>query len=54
MVKDYLETKKEFRHASIVLVHAEEATLLVTATTSYIPIDQFKTIFNEITHWVEQ
>lgn len=53
MVKDYQERKKEFKHASIAFVKADQATLLVTATAMYIPIDQFKTIFNEIALWVE-
>jgi len=53
MVKDYSERRKDFKHASITLVKAEQATLLVTATATYIPIDQFKSIFNEITHWAE-
>src|SRR5688572_22596218 len=53
MVTDYLERRKDFKHASITLVKAEQATLLVTATATYIPIDQFKSIFNEITHWAE-
>lgn len=54
MVKDYSDRKKEFKHASIAVVKAKQATLLVKATATYIPIDQFKVIFNEITHWVEE
>jgi hypothetical protein len=54
MLKEYLERKKDFKHASIAVVKADQPTLLVTATSTYIPIDQFKTIFNEITHWVEE
>ncbi|PZR30340.1 MAG: hypothetical protein DI538_22840 [Azospira oryzae] len=54
MLQDYLEKKKDFRHASITLIRSNEPTLLVTATATYIPIDQFKTIFNEITSWVKE
>ena len=53
MVKDYPGRKKEFKHASIMLVEGHPATLLVTATATYIPIDQFKAVFNEITLWIE-
>lgn len=52
-MKDYQERKKEFKHASVAVVKADQAILLVTATTRYIPIDQFKAIFNEIGLWVE-
>jgi hypothetical protein len=54
MVMDYSQKRKDFKHAAISLVQAPQATLLVTATSTYIPIDQFKSIFNEITLWVEQ
>ncbi|RAW03489.1 hypothetical protein [Pseudochryseolinea flava] len=54
MVKDYQERRKDFKHASIALADAHQGTLLVTATATYIPIDQFKSIFNEIAHWVEK
>ncbi len=54
MENDYLEKKNEFKHASIWLVKTNQATLLVTATATYIPIDQFKAIFNDITCWVEK
>lgn len=53
MLQD-LEKKKEFKHASINLVKVDEPTLLVTATATYIPIDQFKNIFNEIAIWVKE
>lgn len=49
-----MQRTRDFKHASITLVEANEPTLLVTATASYIPIDQFKSIFQEIATWVEQ
>jgi hypothetical protein len=52
MLTDYQEKQKEFKHATICAVKAHQPTLLVTATTTYIPIDQFKAIFNEIGLWV--
>lgn len=54
MVENYQERRKEFKHASIDIVEAQQPTLLVTATATYIPIDQFKSIFNEIAHWVQR
>lgn len=51
---DYLETKKEFKHASITQVKGGQPTLLVTATATYIPIDQFKSIFFEIGKLVKE
>lgn len=54
MVKEYSERQRKFKHASIAVVKADQATLLVTATTTYIPIDQFKAIFNEIGFWVAE
>lgn len=48
MLHEYLEMVKEFKHASIRFHNGEQPTLIVTATTSYIPIDQFKHIFGEI------
>jgi hypothetical protein len=44
VVKDYPDRKKEFKHASIAVVKADQGTLLVTAAATYIPIDQFKAI----------
>ncbi len=54
MVENSPGRKKEFRHGSISVVPCNQPTLLVTATTTYIPIDQFKLIFNEIGEWVQE
>lgn len=51
---EYQLKQKDFKHASLQVVESRQATLLVTATATYIPIEQFKSIFNEITQWVEQ
>ncbi len=48
MVMDYLEKVKEFKHATISVVKDSPGTVLVAATSSYIPIEQFKAIFNHI------
>ena len=40
--------EKEFRHASIYLLQHEPTTAIVEATANYIPLDQFKEIFNFI------
>jgi hypothetical protein len=48
MVKEFQDLKKQFKHASIAVIEDTQPTLLVTATATYIPIDQFKIIFNEI------
>jgi hypothetical protein len=54
MVKEFQDLKKQFKHASIAVIEDTQPTLLVTATATYIPIDQFKIIFNEIAAWIEQ
>jgi len=40
--------EKEFKHASIYLLQHQPDTAVVEATASYIPLDQFKEIFNFI------
>ena len=54
MLQDNLETKKQFKHASIIQVKGGQPTLLVTATAAYIPFDQFKNIFTEIGNLVRE
>jgi hypothetical protein len=41
-------TVKEFKHATITRIENSPSTLLVVANSTYIPIDQFKFIFDEI------
>lgn len=48
MFQEFPFVLREYRHASITRVKGDEPTLLVTATAAYIPIDQFKKIFEEI------
>lgn len=40
--------EKEFKHASIYVIPGEPGTAVVEATMNYIPLDQFKEIFNFI------
>jgi len=54
MLQDYLEIRKEFKHASITVVKGDQPTLLITATATYIPVDQFKYIFNELGNLVRE
>ncbi|MBL0745564.1 hypothetical protein [Chryseolinea lacunae] len=49
-----IEEKKDFKHASLAFVKSHQPTLLVTATATYIPVDQFKLIFSEIADWVNR
>lgn len=39
------ELVKVLRHASVSIIQGQEPTLVVTATSEYIPIEQFKEIF---------
>jgi len=41
-------SEKVFKHASVFLVPAQPGTAVVEATANYIPLDQFKEIFNFI------
>jgi hypothetical protein len=41
--------KKQFKHATLFVVKTNEQIAVVRATSTYIPIDQFKDIFNFIT-----
>jgi hypothetical protein len=43
-----LEEKKRFRHATVYIVKDAPTTAVVEATTNYIPIDQFKEIFEYV------
>jgi len=40
--------EKDFKHASIFLLPQQPGTAVVEATANYIPLDQFKEIFNFI------
>ena len=40
--------EKEFKHASVYLLQGQPKTAVVEATATYIPLDQFKEIFNFI------
>jgi hypothetical protein len=44
---------QEFKQAQLALVQGEPKTLVVTATASYIPMDQFRLIFNRIGDFVK-
>jgi hypothetical protein len=52
MKEEELKLIKEFKHARLVLARENPDTLIITATATYIPIDQFKIIFNEIGDFV--
>ncbi|MBC8111063.1 MAG: hypothetical protein H7Y04_08400 [Verrucomicrobia bacterium] len=54
MLENYLDTIKEFKHAIITRIDKDPFALLVAATATYIPIDQFKVIFHEIGKIVEK
>jgi hypothetical protein len=43
-----LKTEQSFKHAILKSVEANPQTLILEATASYIPIEQFKEIFNVI------
>ena len=45
---DKMIKEKEFKHASIFLLPQQPGTAVVEATANYIPLDQFKEIFNFI------
>ncbi|MBL7858671.1 MAG: hypothetical protein JNM57_13365 [Cyclobacteriaceae bacterium] len=49
----YLEKVKEFKHATVSIARNDSNTLVVAATASYIPIDQFKLIFSHIGDYVK-
>jgi hypothetical protein len=53
MLENHVNIIKEFKHAIIAQVEKAPFTLLVAATTTYIPMEQFKVIFNEIGKIVE-
>jgi hypothetical protein len=43
-----LKTEQNFKHATLKSVEANPQTLILEATATYIPIEQFKEIFNAI------
>jgi hypothetical protein len=45
---DKMIKEKEFKHASIFLLPQQPGTAVVEATANYIPLEQFKEIFNFI------
>lgn len=45
--------KKRFKHAIVSVVQGSPHIAVVTATTGYIPIDQFKEIFSAVTDLVK-
>lgn len=47
-MKTEMITEKSFKHANILRVAGNTGVMIVEATTSYIPIEDFKTIFNYI------
>ncbi len=46
--------EKAFKHANILRVTEEPGIMVVEATTSYIPIEEFKAIFNYIGESIKQ
>lgn len=53
MTQTELKIIQEFKQAQLALVQGEPNTLVVTATASYIPMDQFRLIFNRIGDFVK-
>lgn len=49
-----VEKIRDLKHASIALVPADPSVLLITAETRYIPIEQFKSIFQEAATIIQQ
>lgn len=49
-----LTERKKFKHASVFVLNDQRSTALVKATTTYIPFDQFKEIFNYIGELTEK
>jgi|SRR5688572_14841226 hypothetical protein len=43
-----LKTEQNFKHATLKSVESNPQTLILEATATYIPIEQFKEIFNSI------
>ncbi len=43
-----MEIRKDFKHASISIPKGNQSTVVITAKTSYIPIEEFKKIFEAI------
>lgn len=53
MTQTELKIIQEFKQAQLALVQGDSKTLVVTATASYIPIEQFRLIFNRISDFVK-
>ena len=53
MTQTELKIIQEFKQAQLALVQGEPKTFVVTATASYIPMDQFRLIFNRIGDFVK-